>query len=281
LPGPGLLIVGSHPVREAPGSGHVRRYRIAGIPIAVRSRAVPLLAEEDPHYLAFLARDEATPEIVVDVAEGPVRPAAGERLVLEAGDSWVLWERGGSLVVRDRPASADEDPGWELEILPGRAAARMTAAPWRAGGAAAEAGMPSPFHYPQDQILLSLALAGRGAIVHAAGAVIGGRGMLFAGPSGAGKTTLSRLLAAAGHEILSDDRVVVLRGRDGFTLHGTPWPGEGGFAAPGGVPLGASVFLLKGSESHLRRLHTGAHMRHTFMRCCECRFHLHFGPPEP
>ena len=239
----------------APGNGHILGYRIAGIPIAVRSRAIPLLPEDDPHYVPFLAPDDLNDgaRIVVDVAEEPVVPRAGERAVLEAGDSWVLWERGGSLVVRDRETEPGSAPGWELEILPGYAAARMTSAPWRTG-AAAQAAMPSPFHYPQDQILLTLALAGRGAVVHAGGVSLRGKGILYAGPSGAGKTTLSRLLAAAGHEILSDDRVIVRRDAGGFALHGTPWPGEGGYAAPGVLPLAAAVFLAKGSENRLRRL---------------------------
>jgi hypothetical protein len=242
-------------VSTGPGSGRVRRYRIGGLRIDVRSVSSPLLPEEDPSYLRFLSPGGDPPDLAVDVAEGPVRPRAGERPLLEAGDSWVLTELGGSRFARDVPVSPGEPPGWELEILPGGAAARMTALPWRGAADEGAAGMPSPFHYPQDQILLAAFLAGRGAIVHAGGAVIGGRGVLYAGVSGAGKTTLSRLVAAAGHEVVSDDRVIVRReSGGGFSLHGTPWPGEGGFAAPGGVPLGAAVFLAKGAGNALRRL---------------------------
>ena len=241
---------------EGLGDGHTLHYRIGGVPIVVRSRECPLLPEVDPHYLPFLTPGNA-PEgarIVVDVAEGPVVPGAGERVRLEAGDSWVLWERDGSLIARDRETAPGAALGWELEILPGCASARMTSVPWRTAAAADPPGMPSPFHYPQDQILLMVALAGSGATVHAAGAAVRGRGIFLAGPSGAGKTTLSRLMAAEGHGVLSDDRVIVRRDAGGFALHGTPWPGEGGYAAPGGLPLAAAVFLAKGSENRLRRL---------------------------
>ena len=241
---------------EGLGNGHTLHYRIGGVPIVVRSRNYPLLPEVDPHYLPFLTPGNA-PEgarIVVDVAEGPIVPGAGERARLEAGDSWVLWERDGSLIVRDRETAPGAALGWELEILPGCASARMTCVPWRTGAAADPPGVPSPFHYPQDQILLMVALAGSGATVHAAGAAVRGRGIFLAGPSGAGKTTLSRLMAAEGYGVLSDDRVVVRRDGDLFALHGTPWPGEGGYAAPGGLPLAAAVFLAKGDASRLRSL---------------------------
>jgi hypothetical protein len=60
------------------------------------------------------------------------------------------------------------------------------------------------YYFLRSFTIYSLAYQ-RGALFHAAAAIIEGRGYLFAGPSGVGKSTLSRLLYDAGHSILSDD----------------------------------------------------------------------------
>jgi hypothetical protein len=89
-------------------------------------------------------------------------------------------------------------------------------------------------------------------LVHACGAVIDGRAFVFAGHSGDGKTTLSRLLSAEGFDLLSDERVAIRRQGSSFTAYGTPWPGEGNVVHAKGFPL-AGVFLLsKGPEHRVR-----------------------------
>jgi hypothetical protein len=114
----------------------------------------------------------------------------------------------------------------------------------------------NPVVYPLDQILCMYYLRGRGAILHAAGVVRRGKGYLFAGISGAGKTTIARLIADGGESataVLSDDRIVVRRGPEGgFTMHGTPWPGEGGYARNERAPLAGIYFLTKDNENGIR-----------------------------
>ncbi len=84
------------------------------------------------------------------------------------------------------------------------------------------------FPHPFEQIVIIPALARReGFLVHACGAVVDGKALVFAGHSGDGKTTLSRLLAEDGIELLSDERVAIVSTGDGFVVHGTPWAGEG------------------------------------------------------
>ncbi len=81
---------------------------------------------------------------------------------------------------------------------------------------------------PLDQLLFLAPLAHtNGLLLHASGAVIDGKAFVFAGHSGDGKTTLSRLLAAEGLELLSDERIALRREGESFRAYGTPWPGEG------------------------------------------------------
>jgi hypothetical protein len=99
-------------------------------------------------------------------------------------------------------------------------------------------------------------------VIHACGIDAGGKGIVFAGESGAGKTTLSRLWSAKrGIEILSDDRVIVRQQDGGFRLYGTPWHGEACFAAPGGVPLERIYFIRHGRSSHACEMSAGGGVR--------------------
>lgn len=112
----------------------------------------------------------------------------------------------------------------------------------------------SPLHYPLDQLLTMYALANRqGLICHAAGLSIDERGLIFAGRSGAGKTTFMNLITGCD-DIggLSDDRVIVRRVEGSMLVYGTPWAGEGQIAENRSVPLAALIFLHQATENKLR-----------------------------
>ena len=114
--------------------------------------------------------------------------------------------------------------------------------------------------HPFEQLAIVPTLARReGFLVHACAAVVGGKGLVFAGHSGDGKTTLSRALQEEGLELLSDERVAIIRQEDGFVVHGTPWTGEGEIVSNKSVPLGG-VFVLQKAREHRLRLEMSSRM---------------------
>jgi hypothetical protein len=108
--------------------------------------------------------------------------------------------------------------------------------------------------YPLDELLLQHRLAREGAIeVHACGVVWRSGTLLFCGRSGAGKSTMARLWRrhTRGALVLSDDRVVLRPRGSAVRAWGTPWHGDGGFAAADSGPLGALFFLRHARRTRL------------------------------
>ena len=96
---------------------------------------------------------------------------------------------------------------------------------------------------------MTQALAPDGALLHAAGAVLDGRGLLFVAPSGGGKTTVSNLIA--GEATLLSDETMCVRpdpARPGrYVIYGTCfWSGPAHPGKAGAFPLEAIFFLRKG-----------------------------------
>ncbi len=113
----------------------------------------------------------------------------------------------------------------------------------------------NPVRYPVDQLLLMYVLARReGAIFHAAAVNVNGKGYIFPGRSGAGKSTAARNFALKGHEVLSDDRIIVRKINGEFRVFGTPWAGEAGMAENKDFPLGGICFVHQDSENMLREV---------------------------
>jgi hypothetical protein len=100
------------------------------------------------------------------------------------------------------------------------------------------------------RIVHTLALAPEGGVLmHAASVVKDGRALVFAGASGAGKTTIASL-APQGVQVLSDEVSYVRPAGDGYIAHGTPFAGE--LARSGenvSAPL-AGIYLLRQGPGH-------------------------------
>jgi hypothetical protein len=116
--------------------------------------------------------------------------------------------------------------------------------------------MYSPICYPLDQILLMCLLPlHRGVLVHSAGLCRDDRAVVFAGRSGGGKSTLSRLLAGTtGFLRMSDDRMVLRHAGGALRAFGTPWAGTERVAANQSACLAGLAFLHQSPTTHLRRI---------------------------
>ncbi len=111
-----------------------------------------------------------------------------------------------------------------------------------------------PLEYPLDELwMVNLLGQGRGAEIHGCGVVdADGKGHLFVGQSGAGKSTMARLWEfKRGIQILSDDRIVLRWANQKLWMYGTPWHGEAGFSSRARAPLSRIYFLRHAQKNEL------------------------------
>ena len=94
-----------------------------------------------------------------------------------------------------------------------------------------------------------------GLVMHAAGIDDDGRGLVFAGHSGAGKSTQVGLWCQEpGVVAMNDDRIAVRVVAGGAWCYGTPWGGTADIARNHDAPLRAIVLLEQASENSLQPL---------------------------
>jgi len=197
---------------------------IGGIPILLRSGDAKFRAMLEQRYAGFL-NPSAQPASEFTVYLNPPRTKMPDEdaQVFRNDSVWHI-ERG------------DFRAEWDTEA--GRGYVRQSANP-----------------YAIDTVLRithSLVLAGKsGFLLHAASAVRDGRAFLFAGASGAGKTTIARL-APEDAKVLTDEVSYVRRQKDGYFAFGTPFAGE--LAKVGEnmrAPIAALYLLAKGPRNRI------------------------------
>ena len=103
------------------------------------------------------------------------------------------------------------------------------------------------------RLMFDLATAGKGTLcIHAAVVSCGGKGYLFLGPSGTGKSTHAQLWLKhfEGTELVNDDNPVVRGG----VVYGSPWSGKTPCYRNVSVPIGGIVRLSQAPYNEIRRL---------------------------
>jgi hypothetical protein len=215
-------------------AAHTLVIEIGGVAVLVRTGSAEFLGMLQARYSGFvnsharplceLEVELVPPGKISDEDEVAVRFIAGSWLI-ERGDLRVTWD----------PVS-------------GQGSIRQSANPYSIDTAL--------------RIIHSLILAKRGGLlVHAASAVRNGKAFLFAGVSGAGKTTISRL-APPDATLLTDEISYLRRNGHGYLAHGTPFAGE--LAKVGEnvqAPLAALFLLRQAPENKIQPVREGEAVR--------------------
>jgi hypothetical protein len=221
--------------------------RIAGITIRVHYEEESLRRLWSPAAAHFLIEDAGVASgsdmaISVGAAVSTIPPTG--RLLFDSGSVWRCYEDAAGYRIDCASESFGAQPYktalFDRDFREGRVVVRRDA----------YTESMHPLDYPLDEVIIAHLLGrGLGVELHGCGIIDrDGRGQLFAGQSGAGKTTTARVWLADGdYEIVSDDRVIV-RFLDGeWRMFGTPWHGEAQLSASASAPL-AGIHLLAQSQ---------------------------------
>ncbi|MBI9082904.1 MAG: hypothetical protein JEZ11_04855 [Desulfobacterales bacterium] len=181
--------------------------------------------------------------------------------VFDSHGAWSLWRHEKNRLLQLHPPGAPW-PVWQLLTDETFGSGTLFLGDGRIIGQDGRIELTNPLRYPLDQVLLMHHLVLRGGLlVHGAGVRWDRAGYLFPGVSGAGKSTLSRLLGAAGHQVLSDDRMMIRKMGPTFKAFGTPWPGDAGMAVNGGGPLAGMFFLKRGDRDRIVSIDPGTALK--------------------
>ena len=230
-----------------------RYYRIGGLTIQLDSD-LPITEQTfHPKFRAF--RVDPPGEETISIRHHFDLPdLAGRDLgeIVYAAPPWEIHRRGGSWIYRGIYPGPDDPRTHRLIVFNEdhtRASVFNPSADLFLRGS-----LDSLMLLPSDQLLLARVLpAAGGVFVHAAGVDLDGRGLLFAGPSEAGKSTIVKMLMGRSR-ILCDDRTIVRRGGGGFEVHGTWSHGEVPAVSPGKAPLAGVFFLHQAGVNRLDKL---------------------------
>ncbi|HKP86534.1 MAG TPA: hypothetical protein VJZ26_10580 [Blastocatellia bacterium] len=230
----------------APGAGRIC-VRVADITMALVSSDPELKLRVEGAMEKFVVESGAA-DVTLRTKWSRLDDAALGEKIFDSGSVWQLSRDGGHYLFRFAAPFSD----W-LPYKIARFNADFTSGEILCERRYFDPGQPvNPLEYPLDELLLTNHLAaGKGVEVHACALADGeGNGYLFAGQSGAGKSTTARLWAGQpGVRVLSDERVVIRKDGGRFWMHGTPWHGEAGLVRTDRARL-TKVFLLRHSREN-------------------------------
>lgn len=231
---------------DGPGELYIR---VAAITLALAYDAPRLKPRIFPPIDAFLV-EQSVPDITVRTDWRELSNEVAGQKIFDSGALWQLYSHDGNYIFRLASPHFGPAPykiaSFDSDFTTGEVhLSRRYFDP---------AEPVYPLEYPLDElIMMNLLARGRGVEVHSSGVVdASGKGYIFAGQSGAGKTTMARLWdRREGINVLSDDRIIIRHLEGKYSMYGTPWHGEARLACSTGAELAAIFFLARGQKNEL------------------------------
>ncbi|MGQ9525268.1 MAG: hypothetical protein ACUVTZ_10565 [Armatimonadota bacterium] len=229
-------------------AGHSVRLAVGGVNILVRSGS-PVHPLFLPQAHARFAGVAGNPDLILTVCGGSLPDLTIGGLLFDSGGPWRLYEGSQGYIIALRTPPDNPQPYRLIHIH----ALNSEPVSCDLYVSSPQSDFINPFEYPTDELLMVQLLARKkGCILHACGLVESGKGILFCGVSGAGKSTMARIWMDTGVTILSDDRIIVRRMDGVLRMYGTPWHGDANVCDPGDAPLEKLFFIVHADHNYAK-----------------------------
>lgn len=236
------MVLNKQPLKEL-------KINIAGIVISLESEQANLGFQDNDPRQHFVTR--APSEVILRVHYGSAPRCYKEEKVFDTAANWSLFRINGGWVLKA--------PFKILILEPNFKAGNIYINRQQAGN-----NKDFPLNYPLDELLtINLLAKGQGVMAHACGISDHGKGLLFAGTSQMGKSTVANLWKsqiASGKSqngevtILSDDRIIIRKIDRRFWIYGTPWHGDAKMCSPERAPLEKIFFLKHAKRNTVKKI---------------------------
>jgi hypothetical protein len=210
------------------------------IDLNIASYIIRLQSEDDTlltpgeRFSAFVSTSGAEPDIVLKVYSGKAYVPTGAKKVFTAPlveetteglqnsqePFWYVSKGIDTLYVQARVI---EPVSWPLLIIPENKNVWHIFLGLTRPEKEQVPGPVDPLPYPLDGLLLYYLISKKGGLmIHGSGVITDGRGWLFSGKSGQGKTTIAKIFDGCGDRVIHDDRLILRKGAEGWVMHSTP-----------------------------------------------------------
>jgi hypothetical protein len=124
-----------------------------------------------------------------------------------------------------------------------------------------------PLEYPLDGLILYyLTVINNDIMIHASGVNYAGKGFLFSGVSGKGKSTMAGIWDKQGAKVIHDDRLIIRKTGAGYRMFNTPVYDDDD---PSDSPLNRIFIIEHGHENRLTELKHAAAVSQVIANCIQ------------
>lgn len=220
-------------------------------PITIAGLTINLSSALSPAALGIVERlgeffgpaSPAGPQVTLRWEGSADAPVAQGKLVYDPGALWRLFRHGDTYEAQvryteDLAAVLRVNATWdEATLVEHRQNGRR----------------PSQLATGVGELLVRTSLLRHGGLVlHSAAIDDGGRGIVFVGHSGAGKSTQCAIWSReTGAFVMNEDRVAIRLEGEGARCYGTPWGNLSGIAHNHAAPLAALVMVVQAPENRV------------------------------
>ncbi|MCI0522594.1 MAG: hypothetical protein L0Y37_02965 [Bacteroidales bacterium] len=181
----------------------------------------------DERFASFIASSDGEPDLIITVSNGKASiPDSAARVfdaplieerpsgLKDSGETF--WEVASDGETTYITAMLKDPVRKPLLVIPRKSMS------WKLytqmSGEAAD-----PLPYPLDGLVLYFLTSMKGGLMlHGSGVICGGRGWIFTGKSGSGKTTMAMIFDRNGDRVIHDDRLIIRKEGDRWMMHSTP-----------------------------------------------------------